>query len=132
MRKVLVMLAIPFWMGTWAQGSSVQEFQQNFSYGLRVAEMPCPEELAPVFPEATCYRHGYDNFFDFKEAAGPYLVAPGGDLEPWHIVTMNFMGERAEVFRTRYRPGKSSGQITLNYVSEVLLGLEASDVRASS
>lgn len=117
-------------MGAWAQGSSVQEFRQSFAYGLRVAEMPCPEEVAPVFPEAVCYYHGYEDFFDFKEAVGPYMVEPGGDLEPWRVITMNVEGERVEMFQTRYRPRGSSSRITLTYASEGLLVL-GSEVRAS-
>lgn len=118
-------------VGAWAQEVSLQEFQQNFTNGLRVAEMPCPEELAPKFPEATCYLHGYDNFFDFKDAVGPYTFDFGGPLEPWRVVPMTFGSETFDTFRARYRLRNSSGLTTLTYISATLLVLETGDVRAS-
>ncbi len=118
-------------VGVCAQESGGRDFQQNFAYGLRVAETPCPEELTPKFPEATCYLHGYDDFFDFKDAVGPYLLDSGRPLEPWHVVPMTFGSDTVEIFRARYRLRNTSGPITLTYISATLLVLETGDVRAS-
>lgn len=131
MKKLLLVLVMVLWVGAWAQEGSVQEFRQNFANGLRVAETPCPEELTPKFPEATCYLHGYDDFFDFKDAVGPYTFNFGGPLEPWHVVCMTLGSETVETFRARYRLRNTSGPITLTYISETLLVLETGDVRAS-
>ena len=130
MKKALVVLVALFWAGAWAQEGSVQEFQQSFAYGLRVAETPCPEKVAPKFPEATCYLHDYPNFFDFKEAVGPYIVGFGRELEPWRVVPMTFGNETVETFRTRHRSRDNSSQFALIYLSETLLVLTG-DVRAS-
>lgn len=35
---------------------------------LRVTEAPCPAGMDFIPQEAVCYRHGYSDFFDFKEA----------------------------------------------------------------
>ncbi len=83
-----------------------------------------------MLPKAVCYHQGYEDFFDFKEAVGPYMVESGGDLEPWRVITMNVEGERVEMFQTHYRPRGSSSRINLTYVSEGLLVL-GSEVRAS-
>ena len=126
MKKLGVALFLLLWMGVWAQEGNVQEleFREFFSYVLRVAETPCPEQLRPIFPEATCYRHGYPGFFDFKEMLLSFVSGPDDYLEPWKVVTMNFEGETAEVFRARYRFRKNPSQLTLTYVSERLLVLE--------
>lgn len=126
MKKVLVTLVVLFWMSVWAQGS-VQEFRKGFIYILRVAEMPCPKELAPAFPETICYRHGYADFFDFKEAITSLMSGPDAYLEPWHVVTLQ--GNKAEGFRARYR--LSEREITFTYVSKRLLVLEVGDLHAT-
>ena len=97
---------------------------------MRVAEMPCPKELAPAFPSGVCYRHGYGDFFNFKEAVTTFMSGPESLIEPWHVVTMTFGTETVETIRVRYRIEENFGPITLTYVSENLLVLE-SDVRAS-
>ena len=67
MKKALVVFVALFWAGAWAQEGSVQEFQQSSPNSLRVAETPCPEEVAPKFPEATCYLHDYPTFSTSKK-----------------------------------------------------------------
>lgn len=117
-------------VGAWAQEGGVQELRQAFVYTMRVAETPCPEALAPEFPEATCYRHGYDNFFDFKEALKSFVSGPEYVLEPWRVVPITSGGETTETFRGRYRLEENLGHTTLAYISENLLVLTG-DVRAS-
>lgn len=80
---------------------------------MRVAETPCPRELGPKFPGGVCYRHGYDDFFDFKEALTPFISGPEYLLEPWHTVTMTLGSETVEAIQARYRLEENLGQITL-------------------
>ena len=129
MKKFLMASVMVLSVGAWAQ-EGVQEFQQSFAYGLRVAEMPCPKELAPKFPGGVCYRHGYADFFDFKDAVTPYTLDFGPALEPWHIVPRTFGSETTETFQARYRLRDHSGGFALAYLSENLLVLTG-DVRAS-
>lgn len=89
------------------RGDSVQEFRDFFSYVLRVAEAPCPEELRPAFPEGVCYRHGYADFLNFKDAVTSFMSGLENYLEPWHVVTLQ-ANEKAEVFRARYRAEKAA------------------------
>ena len=128
--KILVTSVMLFWTVAWAQEGRFREFQRGLAYGLRVAEMPCPEKVAPKFPEAIRYLHDYSDFFDFKEAVAPYTLDFVMELEPWRVVTMTFGTETVETFRVRYQLRETLEPITLTYVSENLLVLE-SDVRAS-
>lgn len=77
-----------------------------------------------------CYRHGYNDFFDFKEAVTPTLLELGGRLEPWQVVTLAVDGETGEVFRTNYRPRGNAERLTLTWVSDNLLVLEFKNVRS--
>lgn len=127
MKKTVVALTLLLCMSVSAQEVSVQEFREVFGYVLRVAETSCPEQLHPVFPEAIYYRHGYADFFDFKEAVTSLVSGPDDYLEPWHVVTLQ--GSKAEGFRAHYRLNER--EMTLTYVSERLLVLEVSDLRAT-
>ncbi|CAA9568424.1 MAG: hypothetical protein AVDCRST_MAG86-1299 [uncultured Truepera sp.] len=127
MKKLVVASTLLLWMGVSAQEVSVREFREVFGYVLRVAETSCPKQLRPAFPEATCYRHGHADFFDFKEAVTSLMPGPENYLEPWHVVTLQ--GSKAEVFRARYRLNER--EVTLTYVSKRLLVLEVGDLRAA-
>ena len=82
MKKLLIALAMLFSVGVQAQGGGVEELRQVFTYVMRVAEMPCPKEIEPEFPSGVCYRHGYSDFFDFKEAVTTFMSGPEGLIEP--------------------------------------------------
>ena len=134
MKNLTVTLVLLFSVSVWAQEGSFRAFQTNFAYGLRVVEAPCPRQLGQLgatFPEAKCYRHGYKDFFDFKEAVDPYLFDAGRISELWHIVTVQLGSEPVEVTKTVFRLRKSKQQITLVYVSDELLLLSAKDLRPS-
>jgi len=125
MKKTVVTLVLSLWMGTWAQEGNAQNFRDSFSYIFRVAEAPCPEQLQPTFPQAICYRHGYDDFFDFKEViASLYMSGPDSYLEPWHVVTLRLAEGTVEGVRAHFRSPEGAGPITLTYVDETLLVLE--------
>ena len=98
---------------------------------MRAAELPCPETLRPAFPRATCYRHGYDDFFDFKNAATPYLFELGGRLGPWRVVTLDLGGGTAEAFQVRYRPRGEAGRLALTRIDKNPLVLSVQNVRPS-
>ena len=121
MKKLMVSLILHFCAGVWAQENGFRDFQTNFAYGLRVVQAPCPEQLRKEFPKALCYQHGYKDFFDFKEAVGPYLLDAGGLPKPWHVATLQLGDAPVEVFKTTSELRKSKQQITLVYVSDGLL-----------
>jgi len=132
MKKTVVTLTMLLWMSVWAQADSAQDFHDSFSYFFRVAEAPCPEGLRSASLGAVCYRHGYDDFFDFKELiTSSYMSGPEGYLEPWHVVTLRLEGETVEGVQARFRLPEGAGLITLTYVSETLLVLEVGEGRAS-
>ena len=130
MKKFTVTLVLLFSVGVWAQTDSFRAFQTNFAYGLRVVEAPCPEQLNAKFPKATCYQHGYEDFFDFKDAVNPYVFDAGRVSELWHIVTVQLGDESVEMTKTVFRFGRGD-QITLMYVSDGLLLLSMKDLRPS-
>ncbi len=131
MKKLMVTFALLLCIGAWAQNSdSVREFQDSFTFFLRVAEMSCPKQLELKFPKATCYRHGYADFFDFKDAFMPYTREPGSRLEPWRFVLLQLGGEPVEVFQTTYHPRNSKQRMELTYIDGLLL-LSTKDQRAS-
>ena len=131
MKKPTVLLSLLLWTGAWAQEGSVQEVRENVTFVLRAAEQPCPETLRQVFPRATCYRHGYDDFFDFQEAATAYLAGFGGRLGPWRVATIELGGETAEAVQARYRPRRGAGFLTLTWLSENLFVLDVRNVHPS-
>ena len=131
MKKLMVSLILLFCAGVWSQENSFRDFQTNFAYGLRVVQAPCPEQLHKEFPKALCYQHGYKDFFDFKEAVGPYLLDAGGLPKPWHVATLRLGNEPVEVIKTMFHPRQSKQQITLVYVSDGLLLLTAKDLSSS-
>lgn len=116
-----------FCICAWAQNGA-RELQATFVYPLRVAQAPCPGQLPPVLAEATCYRHGYADFFDFKDAVAPYLFEPGSYPEPWRVIMVQ-LASGAAVFRTKYRPRGSKQEITLIYLDDELLLLLTKDLR---
>ena len=130
MKNFFMVLTVLFSVSVQAQEGSVKELRQVFAYVMRVAETPCSQELRSKFPGGVCYLHGYDDFFDFKEALTSFIAGPEFLLEPWHTVTMTLGNEAVETFQARYRLEENLGQLTFTYVSESLLVL-ASDVRAS-
>ena len=130
MKILWVSLSLLLCTGVWAQNST-REIRQNVTFSLRAAEQPCPKVLRPLFPGATCYRHGYDDFFVFKEATTSYLVGFGGRLEPWRVVTLTVAGETAEAFQARYRPRGDAEPLTLTWLSESLFVLGVQNVRPS-
>ena len=131
MKILWVSLSLLLWTGVWAQETGTREIRQNLTFVLRAAEQPCPEALRPVFPGATCYRHGYDDFFDFKETATSYLAGFGGRLGPWRVVTLTFAGETTEAFQARYRPRGDTEPLALTWLSETLFVLGVQNVRPS-
>ena len=133
MRKlgvVLVLLICLNYLTAWAKEDTAQTLQTMLVYLLRVAEVPCPKQLRPEFPEATCYRHGYANFFDFKEAIGMYLE-PNSFVKSWRVVTLGLGKYSGEAFRADYRPEGSKRQLTFVYVSDGLLLLATKDLNPS-
>ena len=131
MRILWLSLSLLLWTGVWAQEASVREIRQNVTFLLRAAEQPCPEVLRPLFPGATCSRHGYNDFFVFKEAATSYLAGFGGRLEPWRVVTLTVDGETAEAFQARYHPRGNAEPLVVTWLSETLFVLGIQNVRPS-
>ncbi len=131
MKLLWVWLGLLVWTCVWAQEVGTREIRQNVTLLLRAAEQPCPEVLRPLFPGATCYRHGYDDFFDFKEVATSYLAEFGGRLGPWRVVTLTFAGENAEAFQVHYRPRRNGEPLSLTWLSENLFVLDVQNVRPS-
>ena len=131
MKKLVATFVLLICVAVRAQENSFRAFQTNFTYGLRVVQAPCPKQLGAKFPKAFCYRHGYRDFFDFKEAVGPYLLDSSSISELWHIVTLRLGNEPAEVIKTVFRLRQSNRQITLLYVSDELLLLCHRDLSPS-
>ena len=85
--------------------SSFTSFEAYFFRAFRVVDAPCPTE---VFGD-TCYFHGYNDFFDFRDRF--YMIfqdltaTPEGltEVERWAFTTAEVEGEEAEVFRASYR-----------------------------
>lgn len=131
MKILWLSLSLLLWTGVWAQETGTREIRQNFTFVLRAAEQPCPEVVRPLFPGATCYRHGYDDFFDFKKVATAYLLGFGGRLEPWRVITLTVDGETAEAFQARYRPRGKAEPLVVTWLSETLFVLDVQNVRPS-
>ena len=131
MKKLMVSLVVFFCVGVWAQESSFRDFQANFAYGLRVVRASCPEQLRKEFPKAFCYRHGYRDFFEFKEAVSPYLLDAGSISELWHVTMLRLGNKPTEIIKTVFRLRQSNRQITLLYVSDELLLLVTKDLSLS-
>ena len=113
-----------------AQDSDSDVFFSAFAF-LRVAEAPCPPGIDFIPDEAVCYRHGYGDFFDFKEAFNQLGFDVGNAIQPWRVVIRTLEGEGLETFELRLGDKNANQSISTTYVSEMLLYIEHPNVSAT-
>lgn len=114
-----------------AQDDGSNTFFNTYSFMLRIAEAPCPAGIDFIPDEAVCYRHGYSDFFDFKEAFNPLIFDVGEVAQPWRVATQTLDGEEFEAFTLRLSQRNSREPISVTYVSETLLYIEHPNVSAT-
>ncbi len=105
-----------------AQQSTFSAFLDAFNESLRVAATPCLAPFAEVFTEPTCYVHGYDDFFDFKERFKPLAFELGGTSRSgyWRTVSLTFRGEFTQAFQARYRL-RDGPRLTVTYMGDLVV-----------
>lgn len=107
---------------TTAQQSTFSVFLDAFNTSLRVAATPCPAIFTAVFTEPTCYVHGYDDFFDFKER----YTAVTGDLtlsrrsSYWRTVSLDLGGAATQAFSSSHRL-RNGPQLTVTYAADLVV-----------
>jgi hypothetical protein len=95
-------------------------FNSSLFENLQVVDVVCP----PEFPEAKCYVHGYDDFFDFEEHFSHTVAMELIEVERWSLKNIQIEGGQAEAFEATYR--SASGEIFTLIYPRAGLGLVVS------
>lgn len=105
-----------------AQQSTFSRVLDTFNYTLRVAATPCPATFAEAFTEPTCYVHGYDDFFDFKERFIPLEFEVGSSSRNgyWRTVSLALGDTATQAFRSSYRL-RDGPRLTMTYAGEFIV-----------
>lgn len=122
MKTTLFSLLLLLMSASLAQTSTRSDFLDAFNTTLRVAQTPCPSAFAEAFSQPSCYLHGYDDFFDFKERFTLLLASlPRVErLEHWHTVSSGVGSEPRPVFRSRFQLQSGSG-LTVTYLGTFIV-----------
>ena len=97
--------------------ATFDDFERNMFFFLRIAYTDCPAEFAA----ATCYVHGYTDFFDFQDRFKVLAVDQLEEVSRWHRLTLQVGNDAAEVFQATYRLRGDDETFSLTFTQGGLL-----------